>query len=54
LLVVQDGDDTPDVVDGDHESRTVTNSTFLDAQILRRRRQGSDLGDAAPPRRVHR
>lgn len=37
LLVVQDGNDTPEVVDGDSEARTVTNFKFLDAKILRRR-----------------
>jgi 3-phytase len=37
LLVVQDGDNTPEVVDGEGETRTVTNFKFLDAKVLRRR-----------------
>jgi 3-phytase len=37
LLVVQDGDNTPAVVDGDGEARTVTNFKFLDARVLRPR-----------------
>lgn len=37
LLVVQDGDDTPVVVDGEGEPRTVTNFKFVDARVLRGR-----------------
>lgn len=37
LLVVQDGDDTPVVLDGEGEARTVTNFKFLDAGVLRHR-----------------
>ncbi|WP_375424240.1 phytase [uncultured Friedmanniella sp.] len=37
LLVVQDGDNTPDVVDGDGEPRTVTDFKFVSAQVLRHR-----------------
>ena len=37
LLVVQDGENSPEVVDGEGETRTVTNFKFVDAQVLRRR-----------------